>query len=117
MAASPTVTPAVIGAGTALTPYIPLAPKVLVGIHVPNGWTTANISLQASYDGGVTLVEFGNAAGLFAITVPGTTGEFIGLDPNIFRGVTGIIIRSGTAASPVNQVSQATLQIITAPLW
>lgn len=116
MAASPTVTPAVIPAAGAVTPYIALAPKTLVGIHVPNGWTAANISLQASYDGGTTLVEFGNAAGLFAITVPGTAGEFIGLDPNIFRGVTGIVIRSGTAAAPVNQVAQATLQVITTPL-
>jgi hypothetical protein len=116
MAASPTVTPAVIPAGQALTPYIPLVPKTLVGILVPNGWTAANLSLQASVDGGATMFEFGNAAGLFAITVPGTTGEYIGLDPNIFRGVTGIIIRSGTAASPVNQVSQATLQVITTPL-
>ncbi len=116
MTASPTITAAVIPAGQAVTPFIPLAPKTLVGLQIPNGWTAANISLQASYDGGTTLVEFGNAAGLFAITVPGTTGEFIGLDPNIFRGVTGIVIRSGTAASPVNQVSQATIQVISTPL-
>jgi hypothetical protein len=116
MTASPTVIPATIANGTALTPYIAIAPKTLVGIHLPTTWTAANLSLQASYDGGTTLVEFGNAAGLFAITVPGTAGEFIGLDPNIFRGVTGIVIRSGTAASPVNQGADRILQVIVAPL-
>ena len=116
MANSPSVIAAVIPAGQALTPYTPINPKTLVGIVVPNGWTAANISIQASYDGGTTLYEFGNAAGLFAITVSGTTGEFIGLDPNIWRGVTGIIVRSGTAASPVNQVAQATLQLVVTPL-
>jgi hypothetical protein len=117
MAASPVFIPAVIPAGQALSGYVPVNPRTIVGIRVPSGWTAANISLQASYDGGTTFDEFGNAAGLFAITVSGTTGEFIGLDPNIFQGVTGIIVRSGTFASPVNQVSQATLQVVTTALF
>ena len=112
---TPTVTPVTISNGTSLSPAVLIGPKTLVGVALPSGWAAANLSLQASWDG-TNYFEFGNSAGLFAITTSGTVGEVIGLDPNIFRGIVAIKIRSGTAASPVNQVGDQLVQVITVPL-
>lgn len=105
-----------IGAGTALSAQVDIGNQTLVGIVVPSNWTTAAISLQASYDGGATWSELVDqtaaAIGSSSLT-GGTLSYFVAVDPTKLRGVRSVKVRSGTQATPVNQVAAVTLQLIT----
>lgn len=103
---------ATIGAGASLSAAVPLGEKTLVGIIVPNGWTAANLSFQASEDD-TNFFELQTYAGApVAITVPVTTGCYIAVDPTQWRGITNVKVRSGTSGTPVNQTSQMALTLV-----
>lgn len=114
MSGTPTVQTVTILNGQSLSNAIGLNPNTLVGIVVPATWTAANLSLQASFDGGQTFGEFADKAAPYAIVA--AAGNFIGLDPAVFRGVTTIKIRSGTSGAPVTQGGDRVLQVITLPV-
>ena len=104
-----------IAAGQSLSAQANIGTKSLVGIVVPANWTTAGISLQASLDGGATWFEVETAAGPpFAIgSLTGGTARYVAIDPTTLRGAVAIKVRSGTAATPVNQTNAVTLQLVT----
>lgn len=109
---------ATIGAGASLSGAVKLGQKTLVGVGMPSAWTAADITFQASQDGGATFGEFETADGLaadavapFQIHSPAAS-QFIAFDPTRFRGVNAIKVRSGTVGTPVNQVAQATLTLM-----
>lgn len=105
--------PAVIAAGQSLSGEVDIGSAyTLVGIWMPAAWTAASLTFQVSPDGGTTWLEHYNAAGIETI-VTVAAGQYVALDPALWRGVSALKIRSGTSASPVNQVAQATLNLVT----
>ena len=106
-----TLIPAVIGASASLSPEIDLGAQTLVGIAMPAAWTAATLSFQVSPDGGNTWLEHTSSAGV-ATGYTVAAGQYIAVDPLLWRGVNAVKVRSGTLGSPVNQSAQATLQLV-----
>jgi len=101
---------AIIAASGSLSSEVDLGATYLVGLFVPSGWTSANITFQVSPDG----VNFGNffsylGAEVAFVAVP---GQYLGVDPTLFKGARAIKVRSGTSGSPVTQSSQANIQLV-----
>jgi hypothetical protein len=100
-----------ISNGTSLSPAVGLGDGSLVGIAMPAGWDGATLSFQVSIDGGTTWLEMESISA--AVSVAAASGQFIAIDPAIWRGVNHVKVRSGTAASPVNQTADRALTLIT----
>lgn len=108
---------ATIASGQSLSGVVPLAinHETLVGIQMPPAWTTADLSFQAAYDDDATFVDLYDVAGV-EVTAKAAASRYIPVDPADFRGVLFLKIRSGTAATPVNQAADRELILITARL-
>jgi len=106
---------ATIAASSSLSPEVDLGIGTLVGIAMPAAWTAAALTFQVSVDGGVTWNELTTSAGA-AVSYTVAAGQFIAVDPTLWRGINAIKVRSGTSGSPVNQVSQAALTFVTRAL-
>jgi|SRR5215469_12592997 len=107
--------PVTIAQGTALSPQIDIGTKSLAAVSVPASWVTTSLSFQASFDGGNTWGELVDQTKA-PVTVASITGAAqIAVDPNKLRGVQSLKVRSGTAASPINQTAAGgvTLTLIT----
>ncbi|MFX8992063.1 hypothetical protein ABTN16_19290, partial [Acinetobacter baumannii] len=63
-----------------------------------------------------TWYEHYNGAGT-ETTLTVAAGQYIALDPVLWRGVNLIKVRSGTSASPVNQSAAATLTLVARRLF
>jgi hypothetical protein len=99
---------ATIPAGSAVSNAVYPGAGAIIGIQMPAAWTAGALSFQGSFDG-VTFAELTDTTGaLLAIATP-AAGEFIEL---AIKGPLWVIIRSGTAASPVNQVAAAIIQVV-----
>lgn len=78
-------------------------------IFCPSVWTTANLSIKVSKDGStwgnlyVDDIEFTMTAG---------ASIAINCNPRAFIGIQYMQIRSGTAATPVNQGARRTISIV-----
>ena len=110
---APVVQAATIAATASLSGAIALSSAFPVGLLVPTGWTTANITFQGSLDGGVT---YGNArtSGGSEVTVNVTTaGDIYSLNPLDFAAYTHIRVRSGIASTPVTQAASVSLSFVT----
>ena len=90
-----------ISNGTALSAAVALGDGTLCGIAMPAGWDAAGLSFQVSVDGGTTWLEMQSSSA--AISYTAAAGQYIAVDPAIWRGVNHVKVRSGTLASPVNQ--------------
>jgi len=106
-----TQTAVLIGTGTALSAEVDLGIKVLVGIAMPAGWDEAALTFQGSIDGGTTWLEMQGASAV--LTYSAAAGQFIAVDPTLWRGINAIKVRSGTSGTPVNQTANRTLTLIT----
>ena len=99
----------IIANGASLSAAINLNGRVLTAIYMPAAWTAASLSFRASQDG-VTFYD------LFPLGVEYVSAAaasiFIPLDNNNFLGVKWLKVRSGTAASPVNQGAARTLTLM-----
>ena len=104
-----------IASGTSLSAAVPLGQKTLVGVIVPAGWTAASITFQGTPDDS-NFYDLYDGAGN-AVSLTGAAGQFIQVDPAKWRGVTGIKLRSGTAASPVTQTSTVALTLVTRTVY
>jgi hypothetical protein len=112
--ATPQVT---IASGASLSGSTYLGNGKLVSIQMPSAWTTAVITIQGSYDG-VNFYELYNDGGT-EYSISAAAGQIIQLEsiPNL-EGVLYLKLRSGTAASPVNQSVAATITLgIRKRLW
>ncbi len=101
---------ATIAASSNISAEVDLGAGRLVGLYVPSGWTAANITFQVSPDG----VNFGNmfsylGAEVIFVAVP---GQFLAVDPTLWKGARAIKVRSGASGSPVTQASQVVLQLV-----
>ena len=82
-------------------------------IEIPNGtWATANITFQASTDQGTTYLDVYDADGNEVTATVGGTNRIIAVDPTIFAGFSHIKLRSGTTATPVDQTSSPTVNVL-----
>jgi hypothetical protein len=105
------VIPAVIAAGGSLSPEVDLGAQTLVGIAMPASWVAASLTFQVSVDGGATWNEHYSSAGA-ETTFTVAAGQYIAVDPTLWRGVNAVKARSGTSASPVTQTGGATLNLV-----
>lgn len=109
-----------IGSGQSLSDVIDIHGAELVGIMMPDQWTTANITLQSSIDG-QHWYNLHNMLGV-EIFVAVNPNDHVIIDPpfsmswdsaqSSFSGLSKIRLRSGTAASPVNQAQDANLILV-----
>lgn len=105
------VIPAVIGAGGSLSEAVDLGGLRLAGIEMPAGWTSAGLSFQAAASGSAALADLYSEAGA-EVTVAAAAGRFIRLEGVVFAGLRWLKLRSGTAATPVNQAAERTLKLV-----
>ena len=83
----------------------------LFGIVMPSAWTAANLTFQASYDGGTTWVNVWDATG-DEMSVMADANRWIALIPDALSPISFLKIRSGSSSSAVNQASDRTLNLI-----
>lgn len=86
----------------------------LCAIQMPAAWDTANLSFQASADG-ITYSELYDMYGA-PYAVVSAASRLIVLNVQDFSGLKFLKIRSGTAASAVNQTADRTLTLILRPI-
>lgn len=96
-------TTATITSGQAVSAGVDLGEQRLAGIILPAGWDAASLSFQTSIDG-TNWVELADTSGLIGVAAP-AVGRMMMVDPATFYGVRWLKVRSGTAASPVNQTA------------
>jgi hypothetical protein len=101
---------ATIAAGASLSGAVPLGVGRVRGILMPGVWTAAAISFQVSIDG-TTFVELiddrPTIAYVYTAGYAVAASQFLAIDPVLFDGTLLVKVRSGVAATPVNQVAQA----------
>ena len=103
--------PVTIASGTSLSAAVNCGGLRLFGLVMPAAWTTANLTFQMSHDGGATWVNMYDASGT-ELTTPAAASRFIAVDPAQFAAVTLIKVRSGSAATAVNQAQDAVVSLI-----
>jgi hypothetical protein len=103
--------PVAIASGQSLSAAVPLGEFVLTGIAMDVGWDAAALTFQVSADGGTTWLEMQSASAVISYTA--AAGQYIAIDPTLWRGINMIKIRSGTVGAPVNQTAARTLTLVT----
>lgn len=81
-----------------------------VALQMPASWTTADLTVQASFDG-VTFTDMYLDDGTEMVIKAGAS-RWIVLNITRFLGVRSIKLRSGTASVPVNQGGQRTIYLV-----
>lgn len=102
---------AAIAASSSLSSQVDIGPGYLVGLYVPANWTSANITFQASPDGGATWGELYSYLGQ-EWTFVAAPSTYLTVDPTQWRGPRSLKVRSGTAASAVNQTASVNVTLI-----
>lgn len=109
---------ATIANGTSLSTAVALGSKTLVAIAMPAAWTPADLTFQASPDGGATFDELfttdlaaADAVAAVQVHSP-AAAQLIGIDPAKLHGAQVIKIRSGISGVPVNQGADRVLTLI-----
>ena len=108
-----------IANGASLSSAFSLGDKQLVGLIISAAWTAADLTFQASEDGGTTWLNVFDQAGveLKIATAGVVAGQRVSLDPTPFIGIDMIKIRSGTNAAPVAQGAARTLTVISRKIY
>lgn len=100
-----------IANGASLSGTITLTGEV-VGILMPAAWTAASLTFRGSTDG-TNFFDLYDDLGQ-EVTMPTAASRFLGVANNgPFRGLRSLQVRSGTAATPVNQGAARTITIVT----
>jgi hypothetical protein len=100
-----------IPAGQSLSGAIDLSGVQLYFIFMPDDWTPANISIQASYDGS----KFFNAINFHGgeIMIGCRPGTCISLPPDATLGAVYLRLRSGTSEDPIPQEASRVFTLVT----
>lgn len=106
---------ATIANGASQSEAINLGNMVPVAVQLPAAWTSAKISFLASGDDS-TFGTLMNLAGELVTAANNAASDYVTLDPDAFLGAKIIKIRSGTAATPVNQGAERTVRLIVKPV-
>lgn len=81
-----------------------------VALQMPAAWTTADLTVQASFDGTTFSDMYLDDA--TEMVIKAGASRWIVLNITRFLGVRNIKLRSGTSASPVNQGAARTIYLI-----
>lgn len=82
------------------------------GFGMPADWTAANLTFQVDPGDGTYRNLYDNLGN--EVTVIAADDRYIPVDnPNLFAGVHGVKVRSGTSAAPVAQLAERTLRVVT----
>jgi hypothetical protein len=105
---------ATIANGASLSGAVDLGDNVLVRIIMPAEWTTAVLTFQTS-DDGVTYAEALDTYDALLSYNP-LVGNARPVEPVDFLGVRYLKVRSGTAASAVNQTAERIIKLVVRPI-
>lgn len=92
-----------------------LTGATLVGVVTPAAWTAADMTFQASWDGGVTYADVYDEATEYTIgtgVIATAASRYFAVNSAMFYGATNVKVRSGTGAAPVNQGAGRTVTLI-----
>lgn len=101
-----------IANGSALSAEVALGARALHGIAMPAAWTAADLTFQASIDGGTTWLELTDPASGNAIELKAAADQYLPIDPTLWRAINMVKVRSGTSASAVNQDAERILTLV-----
>lgn len=103
-----------IALGQSNTPVVDLHNRTLLGIIMPAGWDAAALNLEVSVDASTWVTHVYDLAGVaLGSWASFTLGGAYALDPLSMLPYQYIRLRSGTAASPVNQTAQRNFTLVT----
>ena len=109
-----TVIPVQIASGTALSAEVNVGGKTIVGIQMPAGWDTAGISFAALIREPSALPKvpvYGkvqDSTGTEVVVLTPALDTYVAIAPSVATRALGRIkVRSGVAATPVNQTTSA----------
>lgn len=103
---------AVIESGGSLSGAVDLGGRKLVAIVMPSGWDAAGMTFQASPDG-VTYYNVYDGSTEREVDV--AASYYSALSIADWVGIRWLKVRSGTAASAVNQTAERTLTLVIQP--
>lgn len=102
---------ATIASGASLSDAIDIGAKELVAIVMPDAWTTAGITFQATVDN-TNYLDVHDAAGDEVTVLSPTADDYIILSFAGVKGLGKIKLRSGTSATPVNQGAEREITLV-----
>ena len=105
-----TTTTTTIANGASLSGIVDLGSNDLIGIIFPSAWTTASITFQFSIDGTNFYDAYSATAELSATAA--SANRMVSINAVNYDMGRYIKIRSGTSATPVNQVADRILNLI-----
>ncbi len=105
---------ATIASGSSLSSAADLGTGRLVGLVLPAAWTTASITFQGSADGTTYFDLYDDATERAIASSSVVASRFIALPIADWLMVRAIKLRSGSAATPVNQAADRTITLVTA---
>ena len=94
---------ATIANGASLSDAILINEAAVVGIKMPAAWTAADLTLQAAGEDAESTFNNVYDQEETEVTIQADASRHIVLEPAKFIGIKWLKIRSGTAASAVNQ--------------
>jgi len=103
----------VIANGASLSGAVDLGGRKLAAIVMPDTWTAAALTFQASPDG-VTYYNVYDGATERSLTVAASYYSALNVSSG-WVGIRWLKIRSGTASVPVNQAAARTLTLVIQP--
>lgn len=103
---------AVIPINTALSQIIHQAGWTVVGIVMPGAWDTAALTFLGGVDTAAVYKLVNGAGAELSLTVAAATCIYLPVISTDLGGVRVIQLRSGTAATPVNQTAERTIQLV-----
>ena len=101
-----------ISSGSSLSSAVDLGGRKLVAIVMPSAWTAASLTFQASVDG-VTYYDVYDGSTERTVAVAASYYSMLAIGDYV--GVRYLKVRSGTAASGVNQGADRTLTLVLQP--
>ena len=103
-----------IANNASLSDGVKLYGNTLIGLVMPDTWTTAGLSFQGSVDGGATYLDLYDSTGAEKTVATGGASRIIMLPPSDWFAIDAIKVRSGTTGSAVAQGGARTIQLILA---
>lgn len=103
---------AVIAASGTLSAAVDLGGLQATGIYMGTAWGgTAPLSFQASHDGTTysDLYRYDGTAELFVNATAAAANQFVVLDPDDWKGIRYVKVRSGRASSAITQAAERQL--------